>query len=494
MTEAGQGSLRQQTTHPCHERLREDFSLYPITNDEATTCKAILNQEPSSTMLLMPTHHISYGGDMMGFKYECNGMVPHSGGSLPVVRNMFFGHTAVECIESDSAIMQLMSDPERNRAIMAAFMEKLHREYRPPELDCIPDNATAMSSNAILQATDLRSVDCTPWNPEPPEMIGLYHAYIRGYNRDVRTHKLFIVCSGGCPKAADQFCNLLIDVGNKWTAAEVADSEEAWWLKKASQRVRCRLIKMLADSFGVRVQYIEDVLAHPLSNFEVGDDTTGATNEKESPGDGLSGESRCEPHEIIDSDVDAELESILNSFDAQSKIQPGSSPGPQTMCTVNPIYRPVLLAVPTTDTVEHDIVHRLGSNVVSVYNTAVDTTRVTNGMVCQMHPSEGYWLFRGAPRGTGVHGAMFGSHHMCGSFPTRSPQITPGAGRKNRNLLTAHDGACVVRGAAGGVEGNRKAGQQYLCFDENFFKNLERMQWNRDNGYVELIPIVVGIP
>jgi hypothetical protein len=35
------------------------------------------------------------------------------------------------------------------------------------------------------------------------------------------------------------------------------------------------------------------------------------------------------------------------------------------------------------------------------------------------------------------------------------------------------------------------ARQHYVCFDEAFFKNLERMQWNRDNGVVELIPIVV---
>jgi len=121
-----------------------------------------------------------------------------------------------------------------------------------------------------MQGTDLRSVDCKPWAPEPPEMIGIYHAYIRGYNRDVRTHKLFIVCSGGCPKAADQFCNLMIDVGGKWTAGEVAESEEAWWLRKACQRARCRLIRMLAEEFNLRVQCVEDVLAHPESEEGAG--------------------------------------------------------------------------------------------------------------------------------------------------------------------------------------------------------------------------------
>jgi hypothetical protein len=104
---------------------------------------------------------------------------------------------------------------------------------------------------------DLRTIDSKEWSPELPETIGLYHAYLRGYNRDVRAHKMFIVCSGGLEKACDAFCNLLIDVGDKWTAREVAESEEAWWLRKACQRGRCRLIKSLADAFGVRVQAIQ---------------------------------------------------------------------------------------------------------------------------------------------------------------------------------------------------------------------------------------------
>jgi hypothetical protein len=126
---------------------------------------------------------------------------------------------------------------------------------------------------------------------------------------------------------------------------------------------------------------------------------------------------------------------------------------------------------------------------VTIHNSSVDTTRITNGILCQMHPAEGVWLFRGAPRGTGLHGAMFGNHGVCGSFPTRAPTVSTGlAGLKASTNL--HDGASVVRLSDGG----RRVGEKHVCFDEAFFKNLERMQWNRDNGYVELIPIIVGIP
>ena len=132
---------------------------------------------------------------------------------------------------------------------------------------------------------------------------------------------------------------------------------------------------------------------------------------------------------------------------------------------------------------ENDMTCKDGK-IVSLHNTAVDTTKITNGILCQMHPTEGVWLFRGAPRGTGVHGAMFGNTNVCGAFPTRCP-ITP---PKHPNSIVTVDGACIIR-----PEGREQGKGHYMCFDEAFFKNLERMQWNRDNGYVELIPIVVAV-
>ena len=192
-------------------RLRTTFALYPVTQDEEATCKAIIVQDPTAKMLLMPTHHISPDGDMMGFRYKCRDSQP--GDALPIVRNMFFGHTAVEFRDDDAAIMRLMADLIENRRKMAEFMESVRRNDRPADLDCIPDNATVLTHSGIIHSTDLRSADSKPWNLELPESIGLYHAYIHGYSRDVRTHRLFIVCWGGCARAADQFCNLMIDVG-----------------------------------------------------------------------------------------------------------------------------------------------------------------------------------------------------------------------------------------------------------------------------------------
>jgi hypothetical protein len=41
---------------------------------------------------------------------------------------------------------------------------------------------------------------------------------------------------------------------------DVCDSQEAWWLRKGCRRARCRLIKGLADAFGIPVRSIQVLL------------------------------------------------------------------------------------------------------------------------------------------------------------------------------------------------------------------------------------------
>lgn len=96
------------------------------------------------------------------------------------------------------------------------------------------------------------------------------------------------------------------------------------------------------------------------------------------------------------------------------------------------------------------------------------------------HAAEGVWTFRGAARG-GCFGSMFGDYKVCGVFPTSAPRIA------RPQSITVQDSNAVVR------LHSQPAREQYMCFDEAYFKTLERMQWNRDNGLVELIPIVVGV-
>ena len=198
------------------KRLLLQHAMHPLTQDEVVTCQSMLGQEPSTKVLVMPTHHINELGDMMGFRFTCNQYVP--GNTLPVVRTMFHGHTLVECQADEALIMRLMSEPGQNRGRMQEFLQRVERECVPASLDCVPENASSVTQHGTVQATGLLTVDSQHWTPEVPDRIGLYHAYIRGFNRDVRTHRLFVVCSGGMARASDAFCNLVIDVGRHWTA------------------------------------------------------------------------------------------------------------------------------------------------------------------------------------------------------------------------------------------------------------------------------------
>jgi hypothetical protein len=326
-------------------RVVRDFSLHALSADEEATSASMVEREPTGQLTVMTTHHMEVLGSLTGFMFECAGGA--TGSCLPISRRMFYGHTLSECSDGEGAILRLMSSGAENRARMQGFMEQVARECVPASLQCIPDNSDAITEHGVMQGTGLRTVDCKHWTPGMPETIGIYHAYLRGYNRDVRAHKLFVGCSGGLEDASDKFCNLLIDVGGKWTAKEVCDSVETWWLRKASFRARCRLIHGVARAFGLSVPQIQDIQSHA----------------------------------------------------------------------------PSTLAMPCTDTVEHDVTYSAGAGTVSVLNGCCDTTQPFNGILSRMHPGEGMWLFRGAARGGGGIGSMFGSHRVCGAFPTSQPRV-----------------------------------------------------------------------
>jgi hypothetical protein len=171
---------------------------------------------------------------------------------------MFFGHSLFECISSDQVVNQdvvrLLRDD--NRDALKALTMKIEEDAMGHEasFDNIPDNADIVDSGGekwdmnVAFSRGQRSVDSRPWKPELPHVMGLYHAMVRGYQKDCRQHKLFIGISGGCNKCSDSFYNLIEDVGDEWTIYDVADSEEVWWLRKACQRARCALASQVINT------------------------------------------------------------------------------------------------------------------------------------------------------------------------------------------------------------------------------------------------------
>lgn len=405
----------------------ESYGLHALHPDEEATLAVL---RPSARSLrLLPTHCINEQSELEGFAMSVDERA--LGEVLPVNHSMFMGHSLFECrmrggglINRD--VVRLMgAGEEANSAALASLVRRIRDQSQGKEasFECAPDNADAViglqgAHTHVSRSLGRRAVDSVRWYAEAPSVSGLYHAMVRGFQKDTRQHKLFIGVSGGCPTCCDRFYNLMLDVGHEWTCREVAMSEEVWWLRKACQRARCMVARQIADEFGLEIATQRDV--HGYDSWPIG--------------------------------------------------------------------------VPTVDTTEFDLVHNEGAGVVTLYNAACDTTSIRNGVLCHMHPSEGYWLFKGSPRpsarGTSF-GSMFGCADVCGVFPTRAPCYRPGFGSPSH--VFGYDAPCVRRLDAPPRAKGTDGGTVHQCFDEAFMRNLEVMGWNRDHGVVELVPIAVCV-
>jgi hypothetical protein len=407
------------------------FSIHEPSDEARQTIDSILID--GTSMKLMPTHCINAAGELEGFQL----LLPNKakGGIIPINRTMFHGTSLFEvnCPSStvrggsgvfNPDIMRLMQTVDirdgmqtlmANIASSAVGVEATFR--------CVPDNVDLLSSvrsnGSVMEAgisrtSGRRSVDFADWKPELPHSIGLYQAFCRGYQKDVRVHKLFIGVNGGLNRCSDEFYNLLLDVGNEFTCQEVAFSEEAWWLRKACQRSRARIALMCAEHFGLSIATTRDLFS--FSQDQIG--------------------------------------------------------------------------VPIVDTVEFDIKEG-PDDMVEFYSACTDTTVIQNGIITKMHESEGMWIFRGGAKSSAKatsFGALFGSKNVCGVFPTRSPYYKRNQG--SPSFVNGLDSDLVVRHAS--TPRTKPDGYAFQCFDERFFTNLSSMQWDRNCGVIELVPIVVG--
>ena len=149
-------------------------------------------------------------------------------------------------------------------------------------------------------------------------------------------------------------------------------------------------------------------------------------------------------------------------------------------------YENNTIGVASIDTIEFDLTQH--KDTISLQNACADAASMHNGVLCKMHASEGYWLFKGATRSSSRsanYGHIFPSHSVHSIFPTRAPLYRPGMG--NPQSLSTKDNRLVVRHGQ-----PSDSGTVSQCFDEAFMRNLELMGWNRDHGVVELVPLVVG--
>jgi hypothetical protein len=69
---------------------------------------------------------------------------------------------------------------------MPMNMDVLDSAHASMELQGRGLGSSSSSSSMAASFHARRTADCKKWNPEMPEILGLYHAYVRGYNKDTR--------------------------------------------------------------------------------------------------------------------------------------------------------------------------------------------------------------------------------------------------------------------------------------------------------------------
>jgi hypothetical protein len=421
------------------------FTLYPLTINEAATASALVNgveadgsfsnSEPR-LMRMLPTHHIDLQGELSGYRFSTSSTDRCS--VLPINHEMFHGTSAVQCQQRgmgrvNEDAVRLLADLPWCELTMAAVMKEISDEASDalsseirgvPSFDCFPgDSGCDEHMNAFGADQASRMRDSKAWVCEKPVTIGIYHSYARRF-KDVREHCLFIVCSGGCRTACDQFLNIAVDLSsiNAASAQDLCDSQEVWWLRTLCSRMRGRLVDRVAKAFGLPVLTVRD------------------------------------PY----------------SFDSD-----------QVMFLSN------------IETLAHDIQSMRRGNGVSVFNGCVNTSTTRNGILCNMNLSEGYWLFKGPPSNCDSaldYGSVFGNERDCGIFPTSASRLSNEQMTHNMNHgCHVVSDTCSAGGFVFPEETYKRERSNCIKFDEAFLRNLETMGWQRDNGIMEMMPIVVGV-
>lgn len=177
--------------------------IHPLSPDECDIYEA-LTAQPGYHITAMPNHCISDHGDAMGFKFGCPAQA--SADAIPINREMFFRHSMVECTAKaaaqtgveDQFILGMLMQQEQVLQKLVSLVQRLHRESEGKEasLDCIPENEdltgqgkfAAPPGESVMGAyMAQKASDSTDWLPEAPRLLGLYHAYIKGFNQVQRS-------------------------------------------------------------------------------------------------------------------------------------------------------------------------------------------------------------------------------------------------------------------------------------------------------------------
>lgn len=411
------------------KRKNLDFAHHPLSRDEEETIDGILETDANCDVTVTPGHHIDAQGLLRGFRVA----YPRHTSEvvLPVSREMFFGHTIVEAGSSVGP--------------NADFMRLASDPARCRQL--MTELLTEIDTASIGHEAGLHCI---------PQNVQVWDASKVG------------------------------GVGRGAFSVEGRATDSAPWEPEIPVRL------------GVYHAFVRGLTKDSREHKVFLGVTGGCT---------LAAEGYY--NLLLDLGTDTDLEEVVDceetfwlrqaSYRARCRILALAAQkfelSVKTMTDIN-AYGGCQMALATTDTIYNNIT-RLRSGHVAVFSDCVDTTTSKNGIVNAMHPSEGLWVYKGSVRSSagGSHmGLGFGDQRRCGIFPSGTfPISTPPRGGQDpwRDYTTvfSRNANCVVPYKCD----EHATPKRFTWPDEKYFGVLRDMGWDRNNGIVELMPIVVGI-
>tara|TARA_B100001758_G_scaffold247914_1_gene268477 strand:+ start:15196 stop:16422 length:1227 start_codon:yes stop_codon:yes gene_type:complete len=116
----------------------------------------------------------------------------------------------------------------------------------------------------------------------------------------------------------------------------------------------------------------------------------------------------------------------------------------------------------------------------------------SNGVLFEMFPSEGYWLFQG-PRDlsdmNNMFGTQFNSNKQYPCFPTNTVRFHQRFPVRDARTSVRVNSSAIMHNVI--LDGKPVSHSEYSFPDEAYFKHLELLGFERNNGCVNIMPIVV---
>tara|TARA_B100001540_G_scaffold87754_1_gene79289 strand:+ start:3368 stop:4609 length:1242 start_codon:yes stop_codon:yes gene_type:complete len=148
------------------------------------------------------------------------------------------------------------------------------------------------------------------------------------------------------------------------------------------------------------------------------------------------------------------------------------------------------MVLPTTYSYKTDCFLDTRQQVARVVDGGCFLDHDSNGVLFEMYPSEGFWLFQG-PRDLSdyhnLYGTQFNYHKTFPCFPTKTVQYHTRFPVKDMRtsvrVVTSSSSTAIVNC-------EHKDAQDHLFPDESFMQQLHKLGFNRNDGVLNLMPIV----